>query len=179
MNHLFIDVEALRLKQPWKAPLMQVGCVVFTEQAMPVEYGSTYVAPYSIPPHFEAEPTTLEWWKGQEGWPQMVRGRESGSHVSDVLLEVSHLYRKHDCQAVWFAGPQYDQVMLEAYYDQFGIPVPWRYNDARDFRTIRKQHPEIEYVYAEGAQLHDALADCLASVAHLRKITVQKGINWK
>ena len=72
---------------------------------------------------------------------------------------------------MWFAGPTYDQVMLEAYYDAYGIPRPWKYNYTRDFRTIRKQYPRIyDSVLKNRTGEHDALCDAFFQVEVLAEI---------
>jgi hypothetical protein len=174
MNHMFLDVEAFRLTKPWLAPLAQVGLVVFNEKAeivpAPNQGFSFFVSQRSLPDWIEHEAETVHWWHEQEAWPTLKAGMEHGWPVDFVLQQVIEIAKNYDCQSFWFSGPTYDQVMLEAYFAHFGLKCPWEFNQTRDFRTVRKQWPEIERAKAEGAALHDALADCAADVEHMRKI---------
>lgn len=173
MNHMMIDVEALRLKQPWWAPLMSVGMVVFNEQGTVLAQDELFVIPGSLPTWAEAEKSTIEFWESQPYWPELQKQLLTrGEPILDVLQGIATFHKVWNVEAVWFAGPTYDQIMLEYYFDGFTVDIPWRYNDTRDFRTIRKQHPDIyEPINAsrEGTY-HCALDDALHQVRVLREI---------
>lgn len=180
MHHLMIDVEALRLKQPWKAPLMEVGMVVFDEEARLITVKDLFIDPFSIPPIMSPEEQTVEFWKSQPGWPEMERRvKEDGIDVTVALRLIREVYLGGECQSVWFAGPTYDQVMLESYFDFYEIETPWKYNDARDYRTIRKQYPEILGERSPNRKPHFALSDAVYQVEGLRMITEAKGVTWR
>lgn len=184
MNHMMIDVEALRLKQPWWAPLMSVGMVVFNEHGEVLAWDELYVIPGSLPTWAEPEESTQEFWENQPHWNQMKENLlTKGEPILDVLQGISTFYSVWNVEAVWFAGPTYDQVMLEAYFDGFGVDRPWRYNDTRDFRTIRKQHPEIYDRVNSDRQgtYHMALDDAMHQVRVLREIQdeMKYGEGWK
>lgn len=177
MNHMMIDVEALRLKKPWLAPLMQVGMVVFDEKGVVKKMVEVYVDQASLPEWAVPEKQTVEFWEKQPGWPKMLEALESRStSVFDALLQIRNLYTIFQCQSVWFAGPKYDETILDSYFDHFELDPPWRYNDSRDYRTIRKQHPDVPK--PDNPNLHFALEDAMYQVAHLRDITQKKGIVW-
>ncbi len=171
-NHMMIDVEALRLKQPWIAPLMSVGIVVFDPMGKVLCTEELFLNSAGCPEGFEAEPTTLDFWKGQDYFDKLLHKMEwEGKPTDEVLETIRTMYKEWDVRPVWFAGPTYDQVMLEAYYDSFGLDIPWGFSDSRDFRTIRKQHPEIYSGLAETRKgLHQAVEDSLFQVSVLRAI---------
>lgn len=178
MNNLMIDVEALRLKKPWLAPLMQVGMVVFNEEGEIKKMAEAYVDQSTLPHWTVPEEQTQKFWEEQVGWPTMLDNLSNRSvDIEDVLFQIRNLYMVFDCKTAWFAGPTYDQVMLESYFDYFKLDPPWRYNDTRDYRTIRKQHPDIPR--PENPNMHFALEDAMYQVAHLREISQQKGIIWQ
>lgn len=179
MKHAMIDVEALRLKKPWIAPLMQIGIVIFDEKANVIQGYEIYLNQYELPGWAEPEQGTLEWWKGQDKWVELNRRiDEYGVDAHEAMVLLNNIYKESGCETAWFAGPQYDQVMLESYFDHFGIPYPWRYNDSRDFRTIRKQHKDVLEDFPDNPNMHLAMDDCLHQVARLRAITEKKGIEW-
>ena len=172
MNHMMIDVEALRLKQPWLAPLMSLGLVVFDSRGVVMFTEEIYVDSESWPDHMQAEQGTVDFWKGQEYYPTLLKlMAEKGQSVLDVLNRIRTIYIQWRVGPVWFAGPTYDQVMLEAYYHGFNQEAPWGFNKSRDFRTIRCQHPEIYQEMSTGREgLHEALEDSLFQVSVLRAI---------
>lgn len=178
MKHAMIDVEALRLKQPWKAPLMQIGVVIFDESGLAYQEYEFNVDQETLPHWAEPEKGTVEFWHSQEMWPELVEKMQVGDSAEECMRLLSQVYEINCCEAAWFAGPTYDQVMLEAYFDHYGIAIPWRYNDSRDFRTIRKQHKELLESYPDNPRAHSATDDSRYQVARLRYITENTGIKW-
>lgn len=178
MNHAMIDVEALRLNKPFRAPLMEVGVVVFNDKGEVIESLRILVKKEGLPKWASVEKTTLDWWEEQDYWHELQRDiMRLGISAEQAMHDMNAFLEKHKVGPVWFAGPQYDQVMLEAYLAEFGIPYYWRYNDARDFRTIRKQYP-VEYETTPRGGVHEAVADCLFQVSVLRAIYVSTGRAW-
>lgn len=182
MNHAMVDVEALRLKQPWRAPLMSVGVVVFDEWANIQAKAELFVIPGSLPAWAEPEASTVEFWIGQEYYAELKRkALVYGMPTLDILQWMKSFWLEWKIEATWFAGPTYDQVMLEAYFDHYHLENPWKYNDTRDFRTIRKQHPEISKPIYEDRQgtHHSALDDCLHQLRTLKAISDETGRGWQ
>lgn len=180
MIHAMIDVEALRLNKPWKAPLMEVAAVIFDDLGNVIASKRILVKKEGMPKWASVEKSTLDFWVAQPYWRELQRDimRVGVSAESAVLLLKNFLVENH-AGAFWFAGPQYDQVMLEAYYSEFKIAPAWRYNDTRDLRTIRKQHPAIyESLINRRHGSHEALEDCLFQVSVLHYISVETGHRW-
>ncbi len=76
---------------------------------------------------------------------------------------------------VWANGPQFDIVALSTLYDDLGLIAPWKYNQVRDFRTVRWliKHLGLEWVeppaqHTAHHALHDAQwqATALANMLH-------------
>lgn len=184
MNHAMIDVEALRLHQPWKAPLMEIGCAIFNEEGEVQASISFAIEPAYLPHWVEEDPDTRKWWESPEqaeAWGNLqARIRDDGVMTQVALTGLAEFMAKHEVQSYWFAGPTYDQVMLETYYDHYGIPRPWAYNATRDFRTIRKQFPECwEAMIKDRKGIHQAADDCEFQVSVLQEIYFQHGWEWK
>lgn len=176
-RHVMIDVEALRLNRPWIAPLMQVGAVRFNQSGKEQGDFNSYIHPATLPEWATPEQSTVEFWEKEPFFPKLRQRCDRGTNPEALLAGLANFIGD---RIVWFAGPQYDQVMLEAYYDHYGMPRPWKYNDSRDFRTIRKQYPRI---YNEISDLweacHDALQDCRFQVEVLREISNRTGKVWR
>jgi len=174
-----IDVEALRLNKPWMAPLMEVGLVGFDETGSVTKEHQVWVKPGTHPKWATPEESTVEFWKSQSYWPKLQEQmRNKGTHCKQTLAVV-HTWAL-DADVIWFAGPTYDQVMLEAYFDYYKMKRPWEFNATRDLRTIRKQHPELYTALMDKRKgHHNALADCQFQVSVLREINRATGHTWK
>lgn len=178
MNHVMVDIEALRLNQPWKAPLMQVAAIEFNEYGIAGHSWEVFIHPSTLPAWAEPELQTVEFWENEPYWKDL-QNRMSLDGVDPETM-MRELTRATQNKVVWFAGPQYDQIALEAYFDNYGIPRPWAYNDIRDFRTIRKQHPKIyDEVMSDRREHHNALADCWYQLEVLREISERHNKAWR
>lgn len=179
MKHLMVDVEALRLNQPWRAPLMEIGLVLFNEVGEIAEQAQLWIRPNSLPSWAEAEESTLEFWKSQAYWVRLQENLMLRSGLCKHVIATFHGWASK-ADAVWFAGPTYDQVMLEAYMDHYQMKRPWAHSDTRDFRTIRKQHDDIyRFELNQRKGHHNALEDCRFQVGVLREISKAKGVEWR
>lgn len=180
MIHAMIDVEALRLNKPWKAPLMEVAAVIFDDMGNVLQSKRILVKKEGLPKWASVEKSTLDFWVAQPYWRELQRDTmRVGVRAIEAMIDLKAFLQVHQAGAFWFAGPQYDQVMLEAYYSEYGIEPAWRYNDTRDLRTIRKQHPAIyERLINRRHGSHEALEDCLFQVSVLHDISVETGHRW-
>lgn len=171
MKHVMIDIEALRLKEVWRAPLMEVGMCLFSDKGEILDHALIPIKILSIPSYFKAERETVAWWKKQDQWePLQLRMKEHGLLISDALRKIIEILNDWDFDGVWFAGPTYDQVCLESYFDFFSLEIPWKFYQSRDFRTMRKQFPELASQFPENPSLHSALDDSINQVQKLEVI---------
>jgi len=180
MKHAMVDVEALRLNKPWRAPILEIGAVIFTDMGTVLQAKRILVKKEGLPRWASVEKSTLEFWREQPYFRELQRDiMRLGVEARDAMMALKDFLEHNQVEAVWFAGPQYDQVMLEAYFSDFGIEPPWRYNDTRDLRTIRKQHPGVYGPLIEKRSgTHQALDDCLFQVSVLRGISEETGHRW-
>lgn len=181
MMHAMIDVEALRLNKPWIAPLLEIGIVLFDECGKELGSKRILVLQTELPAWAEPEPETVEFWESQDYWPKLKRdiGR-LGISAMAAMMEMSAYLKKYQVDAVWFAGPQYDQIILEAYLDHYAMERPWRFNEVRDFRTIRKQYPLTDDEVRKNRRgNHEAIEDCRYQVQVLRRVFEQGYCNCR
>lgn len=180
MKHAFIDVEAFRLTKPWIAPLVNVAAVTFDEYGNVHSSIDLYVEPSQFPPWSQPEALTLAWWQAQDKWKDLMnRVHMLGDFPTEVMRKLAGFLKQEGVEAFWFAGPQYDQIILEAYFYNFDMEYPWKYNQVRDFRTIRKQHMDLLEDFPANPNAHLALDDCLYDVSRLKYISDNRGIAWK
>ena len=179
MIHAMLDVEALRLAPAWQAPLMEVGVLFFDGTGYAGDGHTIWIDQKTMPAEFTPEESTVKWWEGEAYWPILKQSMESlGDPCEEAIRKLGEILKQAD--VVWFAGPTYDQVMIEAYFDHFKMERPWKYNNTRDFRTIRKQHDDIyKEAFAARHGHHCAIEDCHFQVSVLRKIFEKTRVAWR
>ena len=103
MEHVMIDVEALRLNQPWIAPLMQVAAVRFDEKGEALgKYFNRFVDQETLPFWVLTEESTLLFWQEQPFYQTLRDSCSLGTDPETLLQELSGYI---DGRIVWFAGP--------------------------------------------------------------------------
>ena len=69
----------------------------------------------------------------------------------------------------------FDYAILQNFYGQMGIPVPWNYWQIRDSRTLFSLVPRDKNEIRTG--LHNALEDCYFQAKKVQKVYKQLGVN--
>lgn len=87
------------------------------------------------------DPKTEKWWSDQS--PEARAEFDGhGVELATALDLFDVFYREHSPPAelksdkLWCNGPSFDETILGAAYRTLGRETPWRYNAARDCRTI-------------------------------------------
>jgi hypothetical protein len=114
---------------------------------------------------------TLRWWlasgrKDMLAESAAVQHDKEGQLRPNMACIFSALF---DCDEIWANSPSFDVAIINSLFHQLGMSNI-DHTKQRDFRTVRKLHPEVAYEYPVDA--HNALADARAQVAHLRKLGV-------
>lgn len=180
MNHLMVDLEALRLTKLHKTPLMNIGAVVFDERGKMGEMLDVYIKPELLPEWTEPEKGTVDWWKVQPTWKELNASMSREGVFPEVALSrLNDIYEKNKCETIWYNGPLYDGTILDVYYDRLGYKQPWKYDSVRDLRTIRKQYKDLlDEHHKRTVTTHLALQDSIDQVSILRTITLITGHLW-
>lgn len=166
-RNVMIDVEALRLKQPWKAPLMQVAAVVFDGEGNIKDEQVWYCKADELTEPFEADPQTVMWWEKQDYWEELKAGMSiNGKSAKKIIVELKHYLEFHKPTGVWFNHPTYDEILLNAYYEEFGVDKPWTHRMVRDMATLTAWigRPQVTLP----GDKHNALYDCRYQVMCLK-----------
>ena len=74
----------------------------------------------------------------------------------------------------WCQGPLFDYAILQDFYAQMKVPVPWNYWQIRDSRTLFSLIPRDLNEKRTG--LHNALEDCYFQARKVQKVYKQLGI---
>lgn len=122
------------------------------------------------------DPGTLEWWSKQ---PQEAQDEamSDGDRISlnDFTTQINKYIVGAD--KIWAQGPLFDIVIIEDIYAQLGKPVPWRYSQIRDSRTVFDMGDDS--LKTNNASAHNSLADAFFQAKAVQKIYESCGVKKK
>jgi len=154
--HCMIDLETLGLDRD--AAILSIGAVVFTENGTIV---SEFYRVLSLEDQQEirsVDISTLKWWMQQSDEARGVFNADS-ERVTPAIMDMQEWMQGFDIDLYWGNDPEFDLGKLEHIAAQAKIPpMPWKFYQKRDFRTIRMALPDAaprEGVY------HNALDDAI------------------
>lgn len=134
-NHVMIDLETMG-KKPG-CPIVSIGAVVFDPRYGVITKQEFYVELDWMEQKQSAGLTpcmdTMVWWENQS--PQ---ARAALDGLDDLKTELKNLSKwlPQDCK-VWGNGATFDISILEFCYDAYKLPIPWKFWNIRDCRTVR------------------------------------------
>jgi len=156
-KHLMVDLETLAVSP--NAVVLSLGAVHFNPYGN--GYGDKIYMRIDIDDqdkmNREIDPNTIDWWAKQN--PKVV---EEAFNPEDRIPLAEAIDRFHKfawgCDAFWSHGSIFDLVILENIYRQLGKPLPWKFWQIRDTRTIFDLglNPDMPK-----DNLHDALQDAI------------------
>jgi hypothetical protein len=106
---------------------------------------------------------TIAWWATQ---PEHAReeafGEQDRIPLDQALDELGRLI--WHSKMIWAQGPTYDCNILEHAYKSYRKPLPWKYYQVRDSRTVFSLWPELSIPPTS----HHALEDCRRQIGMLQ-----------
>lgn len=157
-DSVMIDIESMGVGP--NAGLIQIGAVAFDSKTgrprddvfeVDVDLLSALMA------GGEVDDPTVRWWREQKG-PKLARPKDIRSALSDLT---TWLKKFPEVTRVWAQGPSFDIAVLEGYYKRLGLPIPWKYNAARDTRTVYDLAQESGWEKPRGSEpVHTGMEDC-------------------
>ena len=106
---------------------------------------------------------TIAWWATQ---PDHAReeafGEQDRIPLDQALDELGRLI--WHSKMIWAQGPTYDCNILEHAYKSYCKPLPWKYYQVRDSRTVFSLWPELPIPPTS----HHALEDCRRQIGMLQ-----------
>lgn len=176
-----IDLETLGQLAP-RAAIATIGMTAFdlAELAEPVATHYTRIERESALQVGKSDQSTLDWWARQ---PAEARAEIEGGDtpLRTALMGLAEALdgitagRDPSEVIVVARAPSFDCAILAYHYDHFGIPLPWRYWQERDHRSIEDAYRDTLVLlgkdapsYREMAQVaHHALKDATAQALYL------------
>lgn len=166
-----IDIETMGKGS--KAAIVSVAMVFFSLNSSRAT-GTTYSANIKLQSCLDAglkvDGDTIEWWLKQsdEARNGLLEYRKP---LVDVLEEIKVVINHENPNVkVWGNGASFDLAILKDAYDAVNLPLPWKYYNERDVRTLVDFAPQIKKDMPFDGVKHDAFADCLHQIKYCRAI---------
>jgi len=108
--------------------------------------------------------STIAWWATQPAHAREEAFDEQGRIPLDQALDELGRLIWH-ATLVWSQGPTYDMNILEHAYKSYRKPLPWKYYQVRDSRTVFSLWPDLPVP----PTTHHALEDCRRQIGMLQQ----------
>ncbi len=118
------------------------------------------------------EQKTVDWWKAQSEEAQHeVFASEKRVPIKEALIELASWLNGRNF--IWSHGASFDVVILADAYLRCGLPIPWKFFDVRDTRTLY----QIGGVTSNDLSFtkHHAVEDCVRQIVGVWKAVKKIG----
>lgn len=168
MKHVMIDLETLGTVA--SSVILSIGAVKFDLESDKMDDAGFY-ASVSIESNLDLgrriQEDTLLWWFKQDAAAQQVF-HDPKTTLSEALSDLRDWIGTDD-YLIWSNGADFDIPMLAHAYSQIGMEVPWKFWNARCFRTY-KNLPGAKDVRVQTGVKHNALSDAVSQAQTLQAI---------
>ena len=169
MKHIMIDLETLGTTA--SSVILSVGAVKFDLMSTQIDDNGFY-ASISIESNLDygrrIQEDTLLWWLKQEAAAQNVF-HEAKTTLSDALIDFSDWIGADD-YFIWSNGADFDIPMLAHAYSQIQVEVPWKFWNARCYRTYKNLPGAKDIRVPPTGTKHNALSDAVQQAMTLQHI---------
>lgn len=134
MKNIMLDLETLGVTPG--AAILSIGAVEFDFSGKLGRSFYRNVSPASCEAiGLRSEPSTVAWWERQSAAAKdaLMVDRKS---ITEAVAEFAKWLGRADWLNIWSHGAAFDTVILEAAFRAVGAPVPWRFVNVRDTRTV-------------------------------------------
>ena len=163
--HIMVDIETLDTDRT--AVILSIGAVTIPSM-LGNEFKSFYVECYEYKQYERtASQDTINWWAKQPSG-LMPKGTIL---LTEALKEFKLWIEQQRAEPImWCKGTDFDTAILAHAFQQYKIPVPWKYNAIRDVRTLEKI---LSVASQKNENPHNALADALHQSRKLQQIMLE------
>lgn len=171
-NIMMIDIETSGTKPGCR--VLTLGAFGFDRDGNQVEFYRRFDATKLREEGFTDDLSTVEWWCSKCSKEAYVEAFGGTDNPKEGIADFKQwCYRNFamgndDGFEAWCCGLDFDFPILGFFFEHYGYHFPWKFYDQRDYRTIKKEFPDI--VAAEGNRMsHNALEDAKAQMRGLRE----------
>ena len=152
-NDISIDIETLGTSPTSR--ILQIGACNLSQTRNYVAY-----LDWSSQKDRKVDAKTVAWWKAQDSeLKDTVFGGDLP--LGRALSEMCYWFKAVDAQLVWANSPSFDLIILEDALKSVPLLAPWKFYNARDYRTLAALAKEVGYKPSKRNSnvKHDALGD--------------------
>jgi DNA polymerase III epsilon subunit-like protein len=163
LRHVMIDLETMGTVP--ESAIVSIGAVLFDPRYGQVSNEVFYAELDWEEQNRWVDPLTEEWWSTQNSKAKMaLHGIED---LEETLTEFSH-WLPNDAK-VWGNGATFDISLLEHAYRQLSLPIPWKFYNVRDCRTVLDMYESKRggFNKKSGGTLHNALDDAKYQASYI------------
>ncbi len=176
LTDLMVDIETTGTN-PYHTGMIQLAALPFNLKTGAV--GQPFNRCLELPANRFWDEGTRRWWGQQK--PEILRGiLAAAEEPSLVIREFWEFVCRHGQLRFWSRGT-FDFWFIQSYMDQYGMPMPFRFNEARDLRSYQAglfrqdgKEPDLSWVTPPAGDKHNALFDCVYQLKQL--FSAQNGI---
>lgn len=168
-NHVMIDLETMGTV-PGSA-IVSIGAVIFDPRYNAITKQTFYAELDYLAQQYDdfaLDPNTMAWWEEQS-----PKAREALLGLDDLKEQLGELSKwlPSDCK-VWGNGATFDISMLEHAYRVYKLPIPWKFWNVRDCRTIKDMFESSRGGLSNkmGGTKHNALDDAVFQAQYINKM---------
>lgn len=169
--HVMIDFETLGLTP--NSVVLSLGAQIFIPTITPHHNGvDFYEEANDLQYGRDVDPETAAWWVTQPAGLIPRSAQQLYKLVSKFHVFLTHYipraYPDHEL-ILWSNGTDFDIPILYSLYKQHQMSPSWKYNNVRDYRTLRKMFPVVEAAPFVGRK-HNAGDDAWNEANHCARL---------
>lgn len=100
---------------------------------------------------------TLIWWSTQK--PELFKELFEDPQPIESVMQSFVNWFNPEIENVWANSPSFDLVIIKNILKKLNLPVPWKYHNERDFRTLKYLFKGTVEEVPKPENAHNALAD--------------------
>ena len=168
MKDVMIDLETLGRKPG--CVILSIGAVLFDPRSF--ELGERFYLNINVEDSqnagFFKDPETVKWWEAQsqEAKDHLVHNQYPVKQALQLFVD---WFKQTGGEKPWSHGSVFDIPILEHALTYLGIPVPWKYYDIRDTRTVFDLYDFDVRKEARVGTHHNALDDAISQALCIQK----------
>lgn len=168
-RNIMLDIETFGTSK--NALILSIGAVEFTEAEIYKPFHIHIDTDSAEEAGLRIDARTVMWWLTQSKAAQDSLVGEQTFPLRECLQALSDAFDWSDA-TVWCNGADFDFPILENAFKVVKLPVPWKYYNKMDFRTLKKLVPQELYkrLKVEPEIAHNALFDAYAQAETTQKI---------
>jgi len=171
MNNIMLDIETLGTSS--NSIIVSIAAVAFNFKDDITEDLLLNCSPKSSKAlGMVSDADTVQWWAEQ---PAEVRNAWMVDQrpITDALTTLSEFAGTQWKNVVWWSnGMNFDFPVLEWSYKAATIPVPWKYWNLRDVRTVYSVFDLNFREFPRVGKYHNAIDDCKTQIAALKSVLI-------